>query len=211
MKIKRVYNKEMFIGFFMKLQKEYENDLYISFTDSRVNGEMDDLLKKKVEMLCLKGKDGIIGYCVFKDMKDGNVSIRNFFICNEFRGMGYGKYFLKLVLNLFHNMGLKKVVLASRLGKEGFYYSCGFAGKGLLQVDVEKATKQELEMFLYKHNINIEKYKLWQNEIHQFGFDANEIINNTRFMEDCNQHKYSAQVYFTKDITKTFEDAVYTN
>ncbi len=203
MKIKKVYNKRIFEGFFMQLKEEYENDNHIQITDSRVNEEMGELLNKESEMLCLKGKVGIIGYCVYRDMQDKQISIRDFLIRKEFRGNGYGKKFLGLVEEFFQRLGLNFVFLASRPGKEGFYISCGYTGQGLLQVDTNKATKYQVERFFNNEQVKIEKYKLWNNEVHQFGFDANVVFNNPQFLDECDKNGYYAQVLFSKELVKS--------
>ena len=201
MKLIKVYNKKVFEGFLYQLNIEYKEDQNVHYDDSRLNETLNKLMSKEYKMLCLRLDKGFYaGYCVVNKLSDNAVDIANFYIRTSYRGKGYGKLLLSMVEDYLLNKGVNKISLAARPGKEGFYLSCGYSGKGILQAEFETATKQEIEKFLHQHNIQILDYKVWNKNIHQFFFDAKEILYNPNFLPECRKKNYYSQVLFEKEL-----------
>lgn len=198
MRLKKVNDIEIFESFLNNLKEEYRNDKYVNYDETRLKKEYGDLVDGKTKLYVLLDADFILAYLTMRNEDDGIVCFHDVFVKNNFRGKGYGRILLKEGFNLAKSLGYNKVVLASRRGKEGFYFKCGLSGEGLLQVDIDKCKKSDIEEFLIQNNIKEYRYKIWNDAVHQFSVNLEDILNLTDFLEKLDRKEYNFNVLFYK-------------
>lgn len=168
--LKKVTIENEKLNFLQKLHQEYANDDFVKIDFEKEKNDFD------LYVLYLGEKE--IGWLSVKMENNGTIVFHQVLIDENFRNRGYGQVLLNEGFKLAKSLNCKKVVLASRPGKEHFYFKNGCIGEGLLQVDVSKSDQEKIEQFLRKENITNANYKIWQNSVHQFFFklDKNFVI-----------------------------------
>ena len=200
MEIKIVKDNEIFKATLNDLNKEYGDDIYNA---ERINKEYTALVENSYTMCGFYVDNALIGHIFCrKPDESGCASLASVFINENMRGKGYGKEMFKLFEEYAKSVGIKRIVLGARRYKEGFYYSCGLTGNGLLQANCNDMSKENLEKILTENNIPYKEYVFRNEKIHQFYFDANYILQNRSIYEviDKFDDKVNILVAFSKNL-----------
>ena len=191
-------NDEKIINNFIDEHKfEYNGDPYIRTDYEQEEKEMKNG-KTKLHVLYVDGT--IVAYLCMREESPETVCFGNVLVGKNFRGKGYGKLLLQHGVELAKKFGYKEIVLGSRRGVEEFYYKCGFNGNGLLQADIDKADKKDMEDLLHRHNIFNYEYKVWNNQGHQFFVNLKYIKDMESFLNDVDSYHYYFITTFDKKI-----------
>ena len=200
MELKLTNDTEIIKLFLNDLEAEYKNDKYIKYDNERLKREYESLINGETRLYVLLKNSIIIAYLSLRNENNGIVCFHNVFVKKNYRKMGYGKMLLERGFGLAKSFGCSKVVLASRRGKEGFYFKCGLRGEGLLQADIDKYKKNDIEKILIQNNVKEYKYKLWNDSVHQFFVNLNDIIYLDEFLRGLENKGYSFNILFSKTI-----------
>ncbi len=200
MKIEKVNGEKIFKKFLDEEFREYQYDKFIKYDTMRLKQIEEDLKNSKISLYCLFDDLKILGYICLKEEKDRDLTIKHILICPEFRGKGYGKMLLTYAEQIARTKGIKTITLASRPGRETFYFNCGYEGEGLLQCDKNKSEKEDIIEFFKEQKIDILRYNLFNNEVHQFIFDAKVITQSKNFFDHAMERGYYVQVLFRKNL-----------
>lgn len=200
MQLKVVKNKTIFKSTLKQLNKEYGNDIY---SKERIAEEYNALVENNIIMCGFYVNSKLIGHIFCKKPdENGGASLVSVFIAEDERGQGYGKIMFKLFEEYARGIGIKRIVLGARRYKEGFYYSCGLAGQGLIQANFNDMSKSDLEKILIENNIPYTEYVFRNERMHQFYFDANYILQNRDIYEVIDKYndKVNILVVFSKTL-----------
>lgn len=201
MLIQEIYNKEMFIDTIEKLHEEYGDKVY---NEERCKNELEALMNKDLILCFIYFNKKVIGHISYHKPKPSNstCSVLSVFTNKEYREKGLGKIMMLTFENYVKKLGLSQIILGARRGREGFYYSCGYNGTALLQVNSIDGSKQDLEDILKESRIEYNEYVFRNNEIHQFYFDTKYLTDNTTLYKavDSSDDKINLVVVFSKKI-----------
>lgn len=201
MKLKQIYDIDIFKDVINKLHKEYGDKVY---SNTRQSNELQGLIDNTLILCCLCDDDKVVGHISYRKPNEGDYacSIVSVFINEEFRGKGLGKVMMLNFDEHIKSIGLSQIILGARRGKEGFYYSCGYTGEALLQANKDDSTKDELEDILKQNNITYKQYVFRNDEIHQFYFDTKFLQLNQSLYDkvDSSNDKINLVVVFTKKL-----------
>ena len=199
MELKSVYDEKIFKNYLKEIKEEYKNDPEIVFDKKRIASEKQDLKDKKSSLFCLLDNKNILAYLCVK-FENGIIIYYNLLVKKAYREKGYGSELFNLVESKAKGLGYKKIVLASRRGREDFYLKQGCSASGLLQVDVLNMTKDEIKQLLKVNNIKINKYKIMEGKTHQFYIVVKNIKETMEKFDAIKNEFFHFQIFFEKNI-----------
>lgn len=199
MQFKEIYDKKLFSEILEKLRMEHGDKIY---DDKRISSEFQSLVNKELILCCLFDNNQLVGNIIYHkpNPEFKCCSVLNVFVEENFRGKGYGKIMMKGLEEHAKNLGLNKIILGSRRGREGFYYSYGFQGEALLQANKCDANKEDLKEIIKSNNIKNANYVFRNSELHQFYFDAKLIEDKTYDNIEKENKNIDLIVVFSKEL-----------
>jgi len=113
MKIKEIYDKEIFIDTIEKLHEEYGDKIY---NEARRKNELESLINKDLILCFCYFNNKVLGHISYHKPNNGDYacSILSVFINKEFRGKGLGKIMMLTFEHYVKNLGLSQIILGAR-------------------------------------------------------------------------------------------------